>query len=136
VVRWLVCGSRVLGEAAVWGEVLDARAVWERSRLWSVLDVESMVRRPDVVICGGARGADRLAARWARSRGVEVVEFVADWDRHGRRAGFVRNRRMLKEGNPDVVFAFTRGSLLLSKGTVMMVGLARGAGVETVVVEL
>ena len=40
---------------------------------------------------GDARGADKLAGLWAESRGVDHVRYPADWDKHGNRAGYIRN---------------------------------------------
>ncbi|HEX9994421.1 MAG TPA: DUF2493 domain-containing protein [Acidimicrobiales bacterium] len=88
---------------------------------------------PFVVIEGGARGADALAARWAFHRsGVDHERYPADWDRYGKRAGPIRNQRMLTEGEPDVVLAF-HDDLEASKGTAHMVRIARAAGVPVVV---
>jgi hypothetical protein len=53
-------------------------------------------------------------------------EFLADWKRDGRRAGILRNLRMLEFGKPDEVLAFWDGS---SKGTAHMIREARKAGV-------
>ena len=80
-----------------------------------------------VIIHGGARGADSLAGLIADKAGVPVEVFPADWDRHGKRAGFVRNTQMLVEGKPDLVLAAPGG-----KGTAMMVEIARKAGVRVV----
>lgn len=77
-----------------------------------------------VVIEGGARGADKLAARWAKDMGIPIEEYPADWDRHGKRAGHIRNRQMLDEGKPDVVVTFRGG-----RGTANMAMQAREAGV-------
>lgn len=79
----------------------------------------------DTLIEGGAKGADLLAKRWARLNNIEVKTFEADWDTYGKRAGFIRNTKMLVEGKPDLVVAFQGG-----RGTDMMVGLAKNAGVE------
>jgi len=43
------------------------------------------------IVSGGARGADALAERYARGRGLPVRVFPADWDTHGNSAGFLRN---------------------------------------------
>lgn len=40
-----------------------------------------------VIVSGGARGADALAKRYAVDRGYCYMEFPADWDTYGRRAG-------------------------------------------------
>lgn len=48
---------------------------------------------------GGARGADRLANVWAHRRGVHAVRFAADWMRHGKAAGPLRNAAMLRDAH-------------------------------------
>ena len=47
------------------------------------------------VVSGTARGVDRLGEEWAMSRGIPIARFPADWARHGRRAGIVRNLQMI-----------------------------------------
>lgn len=123
--RWfrvLVCGSRSWDDPSIVGVVL---AGYERraSELGGRLSV----------ISGMARGADSHAAAWADNHSVPLLKYPADWKTFGKRAGFVRNKRMLDEGRPDVVVAFAR-DLASSRGTNMMVELARSAGVKTWVV--
>lgn len=84
------------------------------------------------VVHGAARGADRMAGEWARSRreeGVIELPFPADWRRYGRAAGVLRNQRMLDEGKPDLVLAF-HDDIDHSRGTKDMVRRARGAQIE------
>lgn len=81
----------------------------------------------DTLIEGGARGADTLARVWAAQASVPVETFPADWSQHGRRAGTIRNKRMLTEGRPDLVVAFPGGV-----GTADMVRQARAADVPAV----
>lgn len=100
------------------------------SRRWTdaaAVERELVFCRPGVVIAGGAPGADRLAAQIARRRGVEVQEYLADWRRHGRRAGVLRNLDMLREGDPSCVLAF-HDDLSGSRGTAHMCGAALAAG--------
>ncbi len=59
-----------------------------------------------LVIAGGCRGADALAARAARALGYPFLEFPADWQKFGKAAGPIRNQTMLDEGRPDLVVAF------------------------------
>jgi len=73
---------------------------------------------------GMARGADMLAWQWAHDFGIPTCEFPADWDRHRRSAGTIRNEQMLREGKPDLVIAFPGG-----RGTAHMVRIAKAAGV-------
>jgi len=79
------------------------------------------------LIHGGARGADRFAAGFAKGLGLDVECFPADWSLHGRAAGPIRNAKMLEEGCPDVVLAFPGG-----RGTADMVKQARAAGVKVI----
>jgi hypothetical protein len=83
-----------------------------------------------VIIEGGAVGADALARRFAEQYRIPVETFPADWARHGRAAGPIRNRQMLDEGRPDLVVAFPGGP-----GTANLVKQARAAGVPVVEVE-
>jgi hypothetical protein len=97
---------------------------------WLHLTLTEMHRseRFECVIEGGALGADRLAREWAAGMAIRVETFEADWMSHGRAAGPLRNRRMLDEGQPDLVVAFPGG-----KGTANMVNQSRARGVRTVV---
>lgn len=68
--------------------------------------------QPDIVIHGGAIGVDRAGGKWGHESGLPVQVFPADWDRLGKRAGFVRNIEMIEEC--DLVVAVWNG---ISKGT-------------------
>jgi len=46
------------------------------------------------VVHGGARGVDTLAGQWAAANNVPVKVFPADWNTHGKAAGFMRNQEM------------------------------------------
>jgi hypothetical protein len=76
---------------------------------------------------GGASGADRLAALWAHDNNVPCVTFPADWAKHGKAAGPIRNRQMLDAFRPDVVAAFPGG-----RGTAHMITHAEDCGVPVV----
>jgi len=108
--KWLVCGGRDFEGVEYLNESLSS--------------YEWTYGTPDLIIVGGCRGADELAAEWAENNGVHVAEVRALWDKYGKRAGWMRNKAMLDLG-PDVVIAFPGG-----KGTEMMVSLARQAGVK------
>jgi predicted Rossmann-fold nucleotide-binding protein len=108
--RVLVCGGR---------EFTDQRMLSER------LNVLHRERGITHVIAGGARGADTLAADWAKAQGIPCDVYMADWDGLGRKAGPIRNQRMLDEGKPDIVVAFPGG-----QGTADMMRRARTAGLE------
>jgi hypothetical protein len=108
--RVLVCGGRNYKDA---------------KRLFCVLDGIHAATPIGLVIHGAYRGADTLAAEWAKSRQVRELPFAADWNAypHGA-AGPIRNSRMLAEGKPDLVVAFPG-----NRGTADMVRKAEHANV-------
>lgn len=107
--------------------VCGGRAYTDRDRVFAVLDKYHAAVGIDVIIEGGARGADQLAAIWSGEHGAELERFEADWENQGSFAGPRRNTRMLNEGKPDLVIAFPGG-----RGTADMVKKARKAGVEVI----
>ena len=46
------------------------------------------------IVEGGATGVDSSAAWYAQQRGIPYKSFCADWTKHGRAAGPIRNRQM------------------------------------------
>lgn len=84
-----------------------------------------------VIVHGGARGADELAGRAATELGLEQDVFLPDWERYGRRAGYLRNRQMIDSG-VELVIAFWRNR---STGTGHTIDLAQRCGIPVEVRE-
>lgn len=103
----LVCGSRD----------------WDDER--SIMLRLVALPRDTTIIHGGARGADQIADRLAKIIGFTVRVIPAEWDKHGRAAGPIRNRAMVDE-RPDLVVAFQRGA---SRGTQHTIDIARARGI-------
>lgn len=99
----------------------------DRDTLFKELDELRTQRRITCVVHGMASGADSLAREWGNRRGLEVIGYPADWRRHGRAAGPIRNQNMLDSERPDFVIAFPGG-----RGTADMVSRATSAGVEVI----
>lgn len=79
---------------------------------------------PGMLIQGGANGADALARDWAsRFLADGSVTVKADWSKHGKAAGPIRNREMLDAYPRAIVVAFPGG-----KGTADCVKAARERG--------
>jgi hypothetical protein len=87
--------------------------------------------RGSTIMHGDARGIDRTAGELADALGFFVEVYPADWERHGRRAGVVRNLEMLAK-RPDLVLAFWDGS---SRGTKHTIDEARKRGIPVEVHE-
>lgn len=111
--RVLVCGGR---------DFNDRDFVWNTLTEW-----DSSVGGIDVVIHGAATGADSEAMIWAQTCGRKHAPFVAEWRKHGKGAGPIRNQRMLDEGKPDMVIAFPGG-----RGTADMKRRARAANLDVI----
>lgn len=71
------------------------------------------------IVTGGARGADALGKRFAREFGIAHKEFPADWDTHGKSAGYKRNVQMADYA--DALLLLWDGK---SKGSAMMKDIA------------
>ena len=71
------------------------------------------------IVSGGARGADNLAELYAWFRHYPLKVFPADWNKHGRSAGYLRNKEIVNYS--DIVVAFWDGQ---SKGTKHSINLA------------
>lgn len=110
-IRVLICGGRDYSDRAFMHRILG-----------TLQEGTPKIRE---VIHGAAKGADSLAGEWAKQHGIPSLEYPADWQKHGRAAGPIRNELMLREGKPDLVIAFHGG-----RGTAHMCRIAKEAGVE------
>ncbi|EHL99357.1 hypothetical protein HMPREF9946_03119 [Acetobacteraceae bacterium AT-5844] len=108
--RFIVCGGR------------DYR---DRKAVFAALDLLNERKGIDFLIQGGATGADMFAWEWADERGVRCGSYPADWEAHGKKAGPIRNQKMLDEGRADGLIAFPGG-----RGTADMVARAEKAGLK------
>jgi hypothetical protein len=107
--------------------VFGGRAYADRETLFLVLDQHHARREFSVLIEGEAPGADTLSREWAESRAVDVEPFPADWKKHGRAAGPIRNQQMIDQGRPDLGIAFPGG-----RGTADMTKRLRVAGIPVI----
>jgi hypothetical protein len=118
--RILITGSRDWDDAGAIHTALDAIAR-EAFRIGEEI----------TVVHGCARGADMIADGWARDRRqnwpVLVERHPADWKMYGRRAGWVRNHRMVQAG-ADICLAFINNE---SAGATGCANLAERAGIRT-----
>jgi hypothetical protein len=56
------------------------------------------------IISGTARGADQLGEQYAVEHGHAVERYPADWNKHGKSAGYKRNVEMADQATHCVVF--------------------------------
>lgn len=78
IIKIIVCGGRNYND---------------REFVFYVLDKIN----PDIVVHGGAHGADSLASDWCKLHNKEERVYPARWGLHGKAAGPLRNREMLNK---------------------------------------
>jgi membrane carboxypeptidase/penicillin-binding protein PbpC len=83
-----------------------------------------------------ATGADAAAAHWFEQAGMDLgvieIKYPAAWEAYGRRAGPMRNEKMVKEARADLVLAFP---LPGGRGTQHTIDLAEAAGIPVRVIK-
>ena len=89
------------------------------------LILKGFKRSEMMIISGTARGADRLGEAFANQYNLQLMRMPADWQRYGRRAGYVRNEEMAVQGS--ALLACWDGR---SRGTKHMIDLATRHGLD------
>jgi hypothetical protein len=114
--RLLITGSRT------W---TDSETIYWTFRAWW----EAMGRPTNPTLVSGAcpKGADALSEYVWERNGWPVERHPAQWDQHGRAAGFIRNKAMVDSG-PDFCIAFIKDG---SKGASHTAKLAEDANIPT-----
>ena len=101
--------------------------------LWRSLDelhkstpegIQLLVEGASDEVTGPYKGADYWAHQWALARQVPCLRMRAEWEKHGRAAGPIRNGEMLKTYQLDYLLAFPGG-----RGTANMIEQAERAGI-------
>ncbi len=85
----IIAGSRSITDPDLLGECLEQMS----HEGWNVIEVVS----------GGAGGADQLGECWAERCKIPVKQFLPDWGKYGRSAGFRRNREMAEYADAAIV---------------------------------
>lgn len=82
-----------------------------------------------IIVSGHARGADTLGEQYANEKGYELETYPADWDKYGKKAGFLRNEQMADLSNAAI--GFWDGE---SHGTKHMIEYSKEKGLDVRVV--
>lgn len=116
---------------------MEKRLLVTGSRDWTDRDEISVMLYSALQFLGGSAtlisgacetGADRIAEDiWENEIGGKVERHPADWTKHGKKAGYIRNKAMVDSGI-DLCVAFVKNN---SRGASMTVNLATKAHIET-----
>ena len=107
--------------------VVGSREFKNYKQLERTLDALNLTE-DDMLVSGGATGADTMAYRYAKEHGLDILVCLPNWNRHGKGAGFIRNRRIAK--NADLVLAFYQKGRFQEGGTANTAKHARDLGIE------
>lgn len=113
--------------------IAGSRGFDDYSLLCSVCDnkLNKLIKDHDIIIIsGGANGADKLGERYANERGFKLIVMKADWDKHGKSAGYIRNSEMADEATHVITFWDS-----VSRGTRHMIDIANKAGLKLCIVK-
>jgi hypothetical protein len=88
--------------------VIGSRNFNDYEKVKQVLSTKNIT----LLVSGGAKGADTLGQKYAEEHDIETKIFLPDWEKYGKKAGFLRNSDIINES--ELVIAFWDG---VSKGT-------------------
>lgn len=103
--------------------IVGSRSITDYALVSSVL--KEYCNSETMIVSGGADGADSLAERYADENNLKKVIMKADWNKYGKRAGYIRNAEMHKyisQYENRLCIAFWDGK---SKGTAHSFELAK-----------
>jgi len=85
--------------------VVGSRRWKDKALLFDVLDDwMKVIGKPDLVVSGGADGADILGETWAKSRGIKTDIKYPEWRKEGFMAGINRNADIVSPATHMVAF--------------------------------
>ena len=102
----------------------------EYPNMQKVVDYINNLPLDTVIVSGGARGVDRTAETTAKGRGMKTQIFTPNWEKHGRKAGIMRNTDIVEAA--DKVVAFWDG---VSNGTRDSIRKAQQMGKELEIIK-
>lgn len=112
--RLIIAGSRTITDYEALKQAILFTGLWKRHKT-----------DPIEVVSGMAKGVDSLGIEFARKNNLKLHEFPANWGKHGKAAGHIRNAEMAAFGN--VLLALWDGE---STGTKNMITQASARGLE------
>lgn len=87
--------------------------------------------KPELIVSGGARGADTYAREYALKNDIPLFEFLPEYEKYGRKAPLLRN--ILIVDNCDFLLAFWDR---MSRGTKFTLDYASKCGVPYRIVSI
>lgn len=133
--RIIIAGGRDFDDY----QMMKTESLKEITSIVKAATGQSKVKKETItIVSGSANGADKLGEKFSSEFGLQLKCFPANWDRYGRRAGYMRNVEMAeyavdKENHEayGALIAFWDGQ---SKGTKHMIDTAKKSGIDVHVI--
>ena len=93
------------------------------SRNILITDIGAYISEDDEIVSGGAVGVDSCATEYAKRKGMKLTVFLPQYERYGRAAPIVRNKKIVDYS--DKIIAFWDGR---SRGTLSVIKYAERVG--------
>jgi len=100
--------------------VLGSRIFSDYELLYQELNKFKEIKEIDEIVTGGAVGADLLAICYAGNNDITYKVIKPNWKKHGKSAGYVRNREIWEYVDGGIIFWDGK-----SKGTAHSIKLAK-----------
>jgi hypothetical protein len=97
--------------------IIGSRNFSDYESLKTVIQGIESLNKIDLIISGGAKGADTLAERYAKENSIPIQIFYPEWDKYGKPAGVIRNTRIVNES--DMILAIWDGKSIGTKDTII-----------------
>ena len=110
--------------------VVGSRHFTDYAYVKNILDYYLAANEIDAIITGDAAGADTLAAKYAKKNDILCKRHVANWEKHGKAAGPIRNGFVVEECHMMIAFRIEGEE---NRGTNNAIKQAREKGKEIVV---
>ena len=126
------CSTRIYGRTTTYQTLImkviiaGSRGIGPRTAAWLIASlIETHLKDIDIteVVSGTALGVDQGGELYAQRNSIPVLRFPANWDKHGKSAGHIRNAEMAEHA--DALIAVWDG---VSRGTRHMIDLAEKKG--------
>ena len=93
--------------------IIGSRTFNDYNLLWRAVHSHFPGHKIELIISGGASGADALAEKLAKQTKIPLKVFPADWKTHGKAAGPIRNKQIIGACDEAICFhdGKSRGSL-------------------------
>jgi hypothetical protein len=100
--------------------IIGSRTFNDYDLLCEKLNRINSINKITLIVSGGANGADKLGEKYANENNILTKIFLPDWEKFGKKAGYLRNINIINEA--ECIIAFWDG---VSKGTEHSINLAK-----------